>query len=510
MSDVRPFGLLVLVGAAVGLLAVLFSRLTERTRIPTPAFFLAGAAVAASVDPDLHTLPHRTVERLVTVALVVILFDGGMHIGRGRFRSVGWPVVSVGVIGTFATAAAVGVLAHVAFGFDWWVSMLLGTAVAPTDPAVVFSVLGKREVAGRSGTILEGESGANDPVGIALMSSLLAAGGLSAGALGSVAGEFVLEMTVGAVVGVVGGAALLWFMRRVPLPSEGLYPLRTLAGAMVVFGAATVAHGSGFLAVFVAGILLGDEAAPYKREIARFHSALASFGEIVAFVLLGLTVDTGTLSHADVWVPGLVIAAALAFAVRPVLVGACLLPVRLGTGERAFVLWAGLKGAVPILLGSFLLSAGVPESERLYGVVVVVVAFSVLVQGGSVPLVARLLRVPMRTVEPEPWALGVRLRDEPQGVHHLTIAPGSPADGATIGELNDISDDVWVSFVIRGGELVPVRGDTRLHARDEVLVLADPRLRGDLAAAFGDQSASGPGRRPPRSPSPRTRRLPPV
>jgi potassium/hydrogen antiporter len=176
------------------------------------------------------------------------------------------------------------VLAHGLFGLDWRAALLVGTALAPTDPAVVFSVLGRREVAGRSGTILEGESGANDPVGIALLASLLTAGpaaGLDAAA--SVAAEFLLQLAVGAAVGVAGGALLVGFMRRVPLPSEGLYPLRVLAGVLVIYGTATVAHGSGFLAVFVAGILAGDARAPYKGEIERFHGALASLAEIVAF-----------------------------------------------------------------------------------------------------------------------------------------------------------------------------------------------------------------------------------
>ncbi|MDT7546530.1 MAG: potassium/hydrogen antiporter, partial [Actinomycetota bacterium] len=186
-----------------------------------------------------------------------------------------------------------------------------------------------------------------------------------------------------------------WFMRAVPLPNEGLYPLRTLAASMLLFGLASVAHGSGFLAVFVAGILIGDAPAPHKREIRRFHSSLASLGEIVAFVVLGLTVDLGVLGRHNVWVPGLVIGLLLAAVVRPLFVGLCLARVDLSRGERAFVLFAGLKGAVPILLGSFLLAAHVPSAERLYGIVVVVVAFSVVVQGGLVPTAARLLRVPM-------------------------------------------------------------------------------------------------------------------
>lgn len=484
MTDVVPFGLVVGVVAVAGLLAVLSNRLSERAHIPAPAIFLMCAAVASNVRPQLGNLSHQTVERVVTVALVVILFDGGMHIGWSRFRPAGYAVLAIGVVGTFATAAAVALLAHVGFGLDWWLALLLGTAVAPTDPAVVFSVLGRREVSGRSGTMLEGESGANDPVGIALLASLLAAGGVSVGAVGRMAAEFVAQMAVGAVVGVVGGWALLWFMRRVALPSEGLYPLRTLAAAMALFGLATVAHGSGFLAVFIAGIVISDGRAPYKGEIERFHSALASLGEIVAFLILGLTVDLTALAHRDVWVMGLVLAMALALLIRPVLIGLVLAPVRLRRNERAFVLWAGLKGAVPILLGSFLLTAGVPQAQRLYDVIVVVVAFSVLVQGGSVPTVARLLRVPMRTVEPEPWALGVRLRDEPHSVRWYRITAGSPADGSTLEDLTLSFDDAWICFVVRGGELVPVRGRTVLHAGDELLVLADPEHSGELTAAF--------------------------
>ena len=492
MTDTEPFALAVLLTAAVGLVAVLSNRLTARVKIPSPALVLVGAAIAVKIIPDLHAPSELTVERVVTVALVCILFDGGMHIGWSRFRSAAVPIGVVGVAGTFLTVAAGAVLVHIAFGLGWYVSLLVATAVAPTDPAVVFSVLGQREVSGRSGTILEGESGANDPVGIALMGSLITAGALSAGAFARVGGEFVLQMAVGAAIGILGGHALLWFMRRVPLPSEGLYPLRTLASSLVLFGVATIAHGSGFLAVFVAGIVLGDGRAPYKREIERFHSAIASLAEIAAFVVLGLTVDLAELGRADVWVPGLILGAALALVIRPVLVGLCLIPARLKANQRNFVLFAGLKGAVPILLGSFLLAAHVPGAQRFYGIVVIVVVFSVVVQGSLVPTVARLLHLPMRTVEPEPWALGVRLRDEPSGVHRLTILAGSPADGRTIDELAELAElpgDAWVSFVVRTGQLVPVRSETKLRAGDDVLVLADPALHDELTTVFERPSA---------------------
>jgi cell volume regulation protein A len=490
MTDTGPFAELLLFGSLAAVAAILSNRLTDRLRVPAPALFLGAAAGAVAALPDLHAPPERTVERIVTVALLCILFDGGMHIGARRFRAAAAPIVLAGVVGTFLTTAAVAVLAHVGFGFSWYVALLVGTAIAPTDPAVVFSVLGRREIAGRSATILEGESGANDPVGIALLVSLLTAGSLSGGAFAQVGGEFVLQIGVGAALGVLGGQALLWFMRRVTLPSEGLYPLRSLACVLALSGATTLAHGSGFLAVFVAGIVLGDERAPFKREVERFHSALASLSEIVAFVVLGFTVDLRELIRADVWVPGLLLWAALTVVIRPLLVGLCLLPARLRRNEQTFVLFAGLKGAVPILLGSLVLAEDVPGAHRLYGIVIVVVAFSVLVQGSLVPTVAQALHLPMRMLEPQPWSLGVRLAEEPEGVLRLTVAAGSPAEGQTVDDVADRatdpghSGDLWVNMLVRNQALVSVRGDTRLQAGDEVLVTADDLWHARLEALF--------------------------
>jgi cell volume regulation protein A len=473
MKESQAFGLLVLIIAGAGLAAVLSNRLSERIKIPLPVVFLVGAAVARLLVSDLHAPPHRFVERIVTIALLLVLFDGGRQIGLSRFREAAAPIATVGILGTFLTVAATGVLVRTAFGFDWYLSLLLATAVSPTDPAVVFSVLGQREIAGRASTILEGESGANDPVGIALMVSLIAAGGVSTGALGHIATTFLLQMAVGATVGVLGGLALLWHMRRVSLPSEGLYPLRTLASVMVVFGVASVAHGSGFLAVFVVGIVLGDAPGPYKREIERFHAALASLGEIVAFLVLGLAVDLSTLTHSNVWIPGIIIGIALAVVIRPLAIGLCLLPAQLQRNERNFVLFAGLKGAVPILLGTFILAANAPHAQRLFGIVVVVVIFSVITQGSLVPAVAERLRLPMQTIEPAPWTFGVRLRDKPDGVNHFTIAANSLADGRTVREVEQLADHARVTIIIRDSTLVPITEDTRLRTNDEILVLTD-------------------------------------
>ncbi len=496
MSGQAQFGLIILVLGLAASVAVLSNRLSARLRVPAPAFFLVAASIAAQLWPGATTLPVTTVERVVTVALAVILFDGGMHIGRRRFRTAAAAIVWTGTAGTLVTAAGTAAAARYVAGMNWHLALLGGTAVAATDPAVVFSVFGRREIAGRTGVLLEGESGANAPVGIALLAALLAAHGSAASVAWHVVAEFLLQMTVGVAVGAGGGLALLAFMRRVPLPSEGLYSPRVLAGVLVIFGAATVAHGSGFLAVLVAGIIIGDEPAPYKQEIARFHSSLAAQSEIVAFVMLGLTVRLSDLATGSAWAYGLALAALLAFVIRPVLGGLVSLPVSLTVRERTFFLWTGLKGAVPILLGMAIVESGTAGAVFAYRVIFVIVGFSVTVQGGLVPALARRLRIPLRSIEPEPWSLGVRFSEEPEGLHRYHVAHGSAADGGTVSDL-PCGENAWISLVIRDGALLSVTSDLALRAGDDVLILADPDEAPALERCF---TAPKDGRPPPSSP----------
>ena len=485
MADTVAFGAGIAIVSLGLILAVLSNRVSQYTRIPTPALFLIAAALLAAVVPQLGEVTIPMVQDVVSVALILILFDGGMHIGWRQFRRNARAITWLGIAGTLVTAAALAVLVHYAFGMDWLLAMLLATALAPTDPAVVFSVLGKREIGGRSDVLLEGESGANDPVGIALMVALLAASTASSGfeavAEGTI--EFVLQMSLGALIGGLGGLALRWMTRRVALPSEGLYSIRTLAGAGLIFGITTIAHGSGFLAVFIAGMVIADGRVPFKREIQRFHSALASLGEIVAFALLGLTVNVSSLFSGTEWLVGLSIAVALAFIIRPVLVGVVLLPISLARNERIFVLWAGLKGAVPILLGTYILSSGVADAAYACDLIIIVVTFSVILQGGSIPAVAKWLKMSLTEVNPQPWTMGVRFENEPSGLLHYSVDSGSVADGCRVENL-PIADEAWVSVVTRRGSLVQVRGETVLRAGDEVTLLAAEDSTTDLKSVF--------------------------
>lgn len=476
------FESLVLLTSCAALAATLSSRATERLRIPAPALFLAVAAVASQIW-DLEP-GAEFIEQSVSVALVLILFDGGLHIGLRRLAGALRPVVVVGVLGTFLTAAAIAAVGHLVLGLSWYLCLLLGTAIAPTDPALVFSVLGKREIRGHSSTVLEAESGANDPVGIALMASLVAAGGLTAQAAGSVVSEFLLQMGVGVVVGLAAVQVLRFLIAHVALSDEGLYPLRSVATAFATFAISTALGGSGFLAVFIAGIGVADLEGPFHRETRRFHAALASLGELVAFVVLGLTVDLSVLTRADVWVPGLVIFVLLTAVVRPVVVFACLAGSPLSRAERLFVQFAGLKGAVPVLLGTFILHAEVPAAARLYGIVVIVVTLSVVVQGGLVPLMVRWLRLPAGVKAIQPWVAGVRLEAPPENLLTCYVRRDAPVAGMSVGELTR-AEGLWVSLAVRRGVLVPLTAETRLEVGDELLMLVSADRQDELAGRLG-------------------------
>jgi potassium/hydrogen antiporter len=396
VEDLLDFGELLLVVCGGLTLAIGVRVLAGRLAIPAAGLLLVAAAVASDVVDRLSTiLSFEDVQRIATLALIVILFEGGSSIGLRRFRPAAVPIVALGVLGTFGTAALLAVAAHYALDLSWTVSGLIGAALAPTDPAVTFSVLAGKEVSGRSGTILEGESGFNDPVGIALMIGMVELATQDDGSFSTVVSEFAIEMSVGVVVGFAGALALVNLLRRVRLPDRSLYPLAMILAAGVIYGAAAVAHGSGFLAVFIAGILVGDVQFEGRREVHSFNSALSDLGELAAFVALGLTIDVTMIGEDGLWWHGLLLFVLLAFVIRPLVVGPLLAPIRLTAGERGFIVWSGLKGAVPILLASLAVTGGTEYAAELYGIVFVVVLASVVVQGSLVPAVARRLGVQM-------------------------------------------------------------------------------------------------------------------
>ena len=334
-----------------------------RSPIPTPGILLLAAALVPGTP-----LGTRAVEYIAVAALVVILLDGGMDIGWERMRGSVRPVVSLGVLGTFLTAGALALVAHHALGYDWKLAGVIGAALAPTDPAVVFSVLGGTEVRGRSRTILEGEAGVNDPAGIALMLGMIDLATHDNASWLHVVADFGLQMGIGVALGGLGALVL----------AQLRHPALLLAGAAALFGLTTLAHGSGFLAVFVAGILIGEHETPP-------YGWLAGSAEVVVFVALGLTISLSGLPWAD----AAILTGVLALLIRPLVVLISLATARMERGERIFIAWGGLKGAVPILLAAFAVLDDVRGAGSVYGLVFVAVLLSVFCQGSLVPAVAR-------------------------------------------------------------------------------------------------------------------------
>jgi len=473
VTEISDFGAIVLLVSAGVFLAILGMGVAERISLPNAPIFLVAAGLLAALSETLRdALSIQVVERIGVIALIVILFDGGLHIGLGRFRRSAAPILALGVVGTFATAGLVALAAHYVLDFSWIAAGLIGAAIAPTDPAVTFSVLGGREIRGRAGTILEGEAGTNDPVGIALMIGMIELATEDGGSFSIVVTEFAVEMAVGLAVGVAGALLLLPVLRRVRLTSPPLYPLRVLAGAGAIYGIASVAHGSGFLAVFVAGIVLGDMAAPRKGEIESFHSSLAALAEIGAFAALGLSVGYSDLDDPAVWGEGLVLAVILAFVVRPLALAPLLALVRLHRGEKLFIIWGGLKGAVPILLGSLAVLAAVDDAGRIYGIIFVVVLFSVVVQGISIPYAASRLRVPFRKID-----------HDLAEVLELVVRDDAYANGRRIREL-PFGERAWVGVLVRNGRPQTFGADTVLEPGDRVHVYCQPEDAAALQRIF--------------------------
>jgi potassium/hydrogen antiporter len=469
VEEFGRFGLLVFAVAASAGILLLSSQVSARLRVPGAAFFLVASTLVAGFVPSVgDAVSVRTVQRIAVVALIVILFDGGMKVGWHRFRSAVLPIGLLGTVGTVGTAALVAAFGHFLFGFGWTLAWILGAALAPTDPAVMFSVLRGRQLGGRASTVLEGESGVNDAASIALVVVMLEYERASGPSLLVAAREFLVQMGVGVGVGIAAGGVLPFLLRRARFPSEGLYGIAAVVAAALAYGAASWAGGSGFLAVFIVGVLLGAERTPHKGEIDRFSETLASFAEMTVFAALGLTIDLATLTSRGIVADGLVLALLLVIVARPLVVLPLLAPLRLRWGERLFIAWAGMKGATPILLAASAVLAGF-ESERMYGIVAIVVLFSVIVQGVSVRPVADRFAIPMRGVAPD--------RKEEPAARKFRVASGSRAAGHALRDI-PFGNHAWVTEIDRNGRRLTPRGREVLRPGDYVVVRSDaPRSR---------------------------------
>ncbi len=487
-------GVLLAAGIAGALLA-------DRVRIPGLLLFLGLGMLAGSEGLGGIDFTNTELARtLGTIALVLILFEGGLTAGWSEIRPVLGTAASLATLGTALTALLAGLAAKLIFGFSLLESLIVGSAIAATDSAAIFAVLRNSTLRKRLARSLEGESGMNDPVALLLVIGFIEWIQKPGYGVADMAGLLALKLAVGIVVGVALGRAAVWVLRRFELPSDGLYPVATIAIAGLAYGVSEIVHGSGLLAVYLAALALGDAALPAKRIVVTFHEGVGWIAQISLFILLGLLVFPDALG--DVALKGLALSAVLILIARPVatFVATALSP--LNVREQLMLGWAGLRGATPIWLATFPVVAGVRGGDEEFAIVFFVVVTSTLVQGASFePLAKRLGLTTDEPALPQRLLESGRIRQLGGDVVAFRLPPGAAAAGHLVREL-ELPREALVNVIVRDGHAIPPRGSTELQEGDELHVL----VRGELRHEVEEQTkrwVRGPIGRPPPPPLPR-------
>ncbi len=464
----------------------MLSRATQRLSLPVTLVFLLLGVLAGS--EGIGRIPfddYQLAFRLGSAALVLILFDGGLKTTLADVRRVAAPAAVLATLGVVGTAGLVALFARL-LGLDWAPALLLGAVVSSTDAAAVFSALrgSGTQIDHKLGATLEVESGFNDPVAV-ILTTVLTENLLHPGAHGiwSILGEVLQHVVVGLVCGVAVGATATWALKRYRLPASGLYAVLTLGAALLAFALPTLLHGSGFLGVYVAAVVMGSSRLPYRASLLRVHDALAWLSQVSMFLMLGLLVyPTNLLRVAPV---ALVLALLLALVARPAVVALCLAPFRYRRREVAYVGWVGLRGAVPIILAVIPLLAGAPGAAWLFNVVFFIVLVNSIVPGATVPWMTRRLGLASDDAPPPDAVLEIeshaRLNAE---LLSFTISDVLAVAGATIADL-PIPDDVAVTMIVRGNELIAPKGMTRLDPGDHIYVITGEADRAFVQLLFG-------------------------
>jgi cell volume regulation protein A len=478
-----------LVAAVLLIAGVVVSKTSSRFGVPSLLLFLGIGMLAGSDGIARIEFDDFELARIFgTVALGYILFSGGLGT---RFRDIR-PVLAAGLVlasvGVVVTASLVGILASLILDLTWAEGFLIGAVVASTDAAAVFSILRSRGVTVPSRLVatLELESGSNDPAAVFLtIAAIDIVMGDTSGPL-AVAGMFVLQMAIGAICGYVLARSTVWALNRLQLDFDGMYPVLTFAFVLLTLEGVTAIGGSGFLAVYVAGVTMANRDFVHKRSLIRFHDGVAWLMQIAMFVLLGLLVFPTELG--DVAVQSMLVAAVLVFVARPVAVLASLVWFRLPLRQLAFISWVGLRGATPIILATFPVAAGVPNGEQVFNVVFFVVLTSVLVQGTTIGPAARRLELtdgpgpPGRRVSFDTVITG----DDGPTLHELTVSPRSAAAGRKVIDL-DLPPAALIVLVRRGEYSFMPQGTTTLNAGDDILIAANAEHTAALEALFDER-----------------------
>ena len=496
--DVQTLDQILLVGTAVLLLAILAVRLSVAMGLPSLLVYLLIGVVLGEGGLGLRFDDASVAHALGFGALMLILAEGGLTTHWPEIRPVMRLGVSLATVGVAGSVLLMALFGHYALGLSWQLAVLLGAITSPTDSAAVFSVLRRVPLPRRLTGSLEAESGLNDAPTVVLVTLVTMGGEHSP--LGFL-GEIVLELSVGVAGGLAVGYGGAWLLRRSALPSSGLYPLAVLSFAVLAYAGSAALHGSGFAAVYVAALVLGNADLPHRAATKSFSEGVAWLAQIGLFVMLGLLVSPGRL---DLSTLALAVAAgaALTFVARPLSVAVASLAQPMRLRELAFLSWAGLRGAVPIVLATIPLAGGVEGSAKLFDIVFVIVVISTIVTGPTLPLLAKVLKVARRS---EPRDLEVEaapLERIAADLLQVTISPKSLMHGVEVGELR-LPAGASVALIVRDGRtLVPERR-TALRHGDDVLVVTprkdrvatEQRLRavslgGRLAQWLGTQPSS--------------------
>jgi cell volume regulation protein A len=471
--------LAILVGAMLIVAAAFTSILSFRFGAPLLLVFLGVGLIAGENGFGIAFNDFGAAYFIGSVALAIILFDAGHATRLATLRIAAGPALVLATAGVLLTAVMVGLVAERLFGFNFAEGLLLGIIVAPTDVAAVFFLLnvGALALRDRVRSTLEVESGTNDPIAIFLTLALvgLLANGTAPG--WALAWELLAQIAVGIAGGVAGGIAIIQVVRRTRF-EPALYPIIVTALALVTFALTSLLFGSGFLAVYIAGLMSGNARLPHAVTLSRFQSAATWLSQIAMFVTLGLLATPS--EFVDVAVPAIALAAFLMLVARPVAVWLCLLPFRFSRQETAFISWVGLRGAVSILLAVVPALAGVPGGRIMFNTAFVVVLASLLVQGWSIGPVARFLGV---AVPPRRGPVDrIELELPGRGDHEIVAYVVHPESAVAHGER--IPRWARPSLVVRGGRTLRPHRFGRPQAGDQIYVITTPEYIGLLDKLF--------------------------
>src|SRR5260221_1881500 len=493
---------LILVAGALLAAGIVGALLADRVRIPGLLLFLALGMLAGSEGIGGIEFDNTELARtLGTIALVLILFEGGLTAGWSEIRPVLGTAASLATIGTVVTAILAGLAAKWIFGLSTLEGMIVGAAIAATDSAAIFAVLRRSTLEKRLARSLEGESGMTDAVALLLVIGFIDWIQHPGYGLADMAGLLALKLALGAAVGLALGRLAVAALNRVRLPTDGIYPVATIAIAALAYGLAEVVHGSGLLATYLTALALGSSSIPARRTVVAFHEGVGWVAQIGLFILLGLLVFPSTLG--DVALEGLALSAVLILIARPLAAFAATLLSPLGMRERTMLGWAGLRGATPIWLATFPVVAGVGAGQELFSIVFFVVVTSTLVQGASFEPLAR--RLGLTTDEPAlPRRLleSVRIRRMGGDVVSYRLRPGAAAAGHVGRELG-LPPEALANGIVSDGRASQPRGSTEVREGDELHILVRGELR-EKVEELTRQWHRGPvGLPPPPSLSPR-------